>query len=296
MVLAYVLVTAAHNEEEHIEKTIHSVLSQTVKPMRWVIVNDGSSDETESIVRSYCSVTNWIELYNMPQRTERSFAGKAVAFNSGCDRIRHLSYDLVGNLDADISFDADYFEYLIHKFEGMPELGVAGTHYIENEFHSFHDSYINVHHVNGQCQLFRRKCFTGIGGYVPIKGGGIDWVAVTTARMKGWQTYSFDERVFVHHRAMGTAGSNVYISRFKYGKKDYVLGNHPLWEFLRVIYQVAKKPYVFGGLCLLFGYFWAWISREKRPISKELVQFHRSEQTQRLKELLQNRFRSIKKR
>ena len=95
---------------------------------------------------------------------------------------------------------------LLGKFEAMPELGVAGTHYIEGDFHSFRDSYINVHHVNGQIQLFRRACFEDIGGYMPIKGGGIDWVAVTTARMKGWLTYSFGERVFHHHRKMGTAG------------------------------------------------------------------------------------------
>ena len=112
----------------------------------------------------------------------------------------------MGNIDADVSFPEDYFAYLLGKFEGMPELGVAGTHYIEGDFHSYRDSYINVHHVNGQIQLFRRACFDDIGGYVPIKGGGIDWVAVTTARMKGWLTYSYDERMFHHHRKMGTAG------------------------------------------------------------------------------------------
>src|SRR5438270_347866 len=78
----------------------------------------------------------------------------------------------------------------------------------EGDFHSYRDSHINVHHVNGQVQLFRRTCFEEIGGYVPIKGGGIDWVAVTTARMKGWTTYSFGERVFEHHRKMGTAGGS----------------------------------------------------------------------------------------
>lgn len=296
MALTYVLITAAHNEAHHIEKTIHAVLSQTIKPVKWVIVNDGSSDATESIVKSYSSSTHWIELYNIPQRAERNFAGKAVAFNDGWAQLRNLPYDLIGNLDADVSFDADYFEYLIDKFEKIPELGVAGTHYIENKFHSFRDSYINVHHVNGQCQLFRRKCLEEIGGYPPIEGGGIDWVAVTTARMKGWETYSFDGKVFFHHRTMGTAGSNVYISRYKYGRKDYFLGNHPLWEFLRVFYQLSKRPYVLGGLFLLAGYFGAWISGQKRPISDEIIQFHRAEQLQRLQKLLQNRFDRLKHR
>ncbi len=168
----------------------------------------------------------------------------------------------------------------------MPELGVAGTHYIEGDFHSFRDSYINVHHVNGQIQLFRRKCFEDIGGYVPIKGGGIDWVAVTTARMKGWLTYSFSERVFHHHRKMGTAESNELKSRFHYGKKDYFLGGHPLWQLFRSTFQLAKKPYVLGGVCLFSGYMWCWLTRHERPVSPELMKFHRKEQLDRLRKLL----------
>jgi poly-beta-1,6-N-acetyl-D-glucosamine synthase len=171
----------------------------------------------------------------------------------------------------------------------MPTLGVAGTHYIEGGFHSYRDSYINVQHVNGQCQLFRRACFDDIGGYVPIKGGGIDWVAVTTARMKGWTTQSFDERVFYHHRKMGTAGSGELRARFHYGKKDYFLGGHPLWQVFRSTFQMAKKPYVLGGVCLLLGYVWCWVSGYKRPISDELIRFHRKEQMDRLRKLIPDR-------
>ena len=144
---------------------------------------------------------------------------------------------------------------------------MAGTHYIEGDFHSYRDSYINVHHVNGQIQLFRRRCFDDIGGYVPIKGGGIDWVAVTTARMKGWLTYSYDERVFHHHRKMGTAGGSELQARFHYGKKDYFLGGHPLWQLFRGTFQMTKRPYVIGGLALLAGYAWCWVRRAERPVS-----------------------------
>lgn len=85
-------------------------------------------------------------------------------------------------------------------------------------------------------------CFEEIGGYTPIKAGGIDWVAVTTARMKGWTTYSFGERTFNHHRKIGTAGTNELISRFRYGRKDYFLGGHPLWEIFRGTFQMMKNP------------------------------------------------------
>ena len=289
MSLAYVLITPARNEAAFIEKTIQSVIHQTLLPLRWVIVSDGSTDETDVIVEKYTADRPWLELVKLPPRTDRNFAAKVNAFNAGYARVKDLPYEVVGNIDADVSFGEDFFAFLLGKFEAMPELGVAGTHYIEGDFHSFSDSYINVHHVNGQCQLFRRTCFEDIGGYVPIKGGGIDWVAVTTARMKGWLTYSFSERTFNHHRKMGTAGGSELGARFHYGKKDYFLGGHPLWQLFRGTFQMAKRPYVLGGLCLLAGYAWCWVKGTERPVSAQLMKFHRGEQLRRLKELLRRR-------
>ena len=291
MALEYVLITPARNEAAFIEKTLQSVVAQTVLPKRWVIVSDGSTDGTDEIVRKYQDGREWLELVRLPERQERHFAAKVQAFNAGYERVKDLSFEIIGNIDADVSFGEDFLAYLLAQFEAMPDLGVAGTHYIEGDFHSYRDSYINTHHVNGQCQLFRRACFEDIGGYVPIKGGGIDWVAVTTARMKGWKTYSFGERVFYHHRKMGTAGSNELMSRFKYGKKDYFLGGHPLWQIFRGTFQMAKKPYLIGGLALLLGYFWCWATRFERPVSRELMQFHRKEQLDRLKQLFVGRLR-----
>jgi biofilm PGA synthesis N-glycosyltransferase PgaC len=284
--LEYVLITPARNEEAFIERTIQSVISQTELPKRWVIVSDGSTDRTDEIAKKYAAGREWIEFIRVPERKERHFAGKVHSFNAGYECVRGLNFDIIGNLDADISFEKDFFEYLLEKFEEDPGLGVAGTDYIEGAFHSFRDSYINVHHVNGQCQLFRRECFRDIGGYVPIKGGGIDWAAVTTARMKGWKTRSFQDRIFVHHRTMGGAESNILSSRYHYGKKDYSLGNHPLWELFRVMFQLTKQPYVLGGLCLLAGYSVALVADVERPISKELIRFHRREQMERLKGLV----------
>lgn len=292
MKLEYVLITAAHNEQAFIEKTILSVLAQTILPKKWIIVNDGSTDHTDEIVQEYTDGRDWMSLFSMPGRAERHFAGKAKAFNAGYAMLQDLTYDVIGNLDADISFGEDHIEYLLSKFASMPELGVAGTHYTEGEFHSFRDSYINVHHVNGQLQLFRKQCLRQIGGYLPIKAGGIDWVAVTTARMLGWTTYSFGERTFMHHRRMGTADSNTLRARFHYGKKDYLFGGHPLWQLFRGCFQMTKKPYIVGGIFLLLGYFCTWLTHVKRPIPEELVQFNRKEQIQRIKELLNHRLTS----
>ncbi len=133
------------------------------------------------------------------------------------------------------------------------------------------------------CQVFRRECFEAIGGYVPVKGGAIDNIAVITARMKGWKTRTFTEKVCIHHREMGTAQRGVVHARFKFGGKDYAIGNHPAWELFRATYQMTRKPFLVGGMALAAGYFWAAVCRAERPVSPELMAFHRNEQMQRLK-------------
>lgn len=283
---AYVMITPARNEADYIGRTLDAMVRQAHKPLRWVIVSDGSTDGTDEIVSRYLPANPWIELVRRPPGTERTFAAKVYAFNEGLERVRDLPYAIIGNLDGDVDFGPDYMEFLLGRFAAMPELGVAGTHYTERGFHSFGDSYINEAHVNGQCQLFRRECFEEIGGYVPIRGGGIDWVAVTTARMKGWTTRSFADRTFEHLRTMGTASTGVLGARFHYGKKDYFLGGHPLWQLFRGTFQMTKKPYVAGGLALLAGYAWCWIRREPRAVSSELMGFHRGEQLERMRGLL----------
>lgn len=281
--LTYVLITPARNEEANIERTIRSVITQTLLPVKWMIVSDGSTDRTDDIVKHYLSQHTWIELLRMPEHRDRHFAAKVNSFNTGYERIKALGYDIIGNLDADISFENDYFEFLIEKFNADQRLGVAGTPFVEDGRH-YDYRFTNIEHVSGACQLFKRKCFEEIGGYVPIKGGGIDWVAVTTARMKGWKTRTFTEKTCLHHRKIGTGSSGVLMAWFKQGRKDYFLGGHPLWEIFRAIYQVTKRPYIIGGNLLFLGYCWAALSRMKRPVSQELMEFYRAEQMKRLKE------------
>jgi len=287
--LQYVLITPAHNEEAFIEKTIQSVIKQTVLPARWVIVNDGSVDATASIVSKYLPVHPWMEMVTLTGREERHFAGKVYAFNAGLERLQDVDYQIIGNLDADISFCEDFLEFLLKRFVEDPELGVAGTIFEEEGYSSATDSFEGQNHVSGQCQLFRRKCFNEIGGYIPHKAGGIDWMAVTTARMMGWKTRSFRERSFFHYRHLGTAQRGRLASAFSYGEKDYYLGNHPLWEIFRATYRMAKEPYVLGGCALFLGYLSALLHRTKRPVSDELMRFHRNEQMQKLRSILRAR-------
>jgi len=280
----YVLITPARNEEKFIRKTLDSMVAQRLLPERWVIVDDCSADCTADIVQSYARRYSWVELIRRPQRLDRSFAAKVHAFNAGLERVQRLEFDVIGNLDADLSFDPDYFEFLMRKFSEDHKLGVVGTPFLEDGYDSTRDSFEGENHVAGGCQLFRRQCFEDVGGYIPNPAGGIDWIAVTTARMKGWRTRSFREKRFYHYRTLGTAAKGSVAASFSYGEKDYYLGGSPLWQLFRVAYRTTKQPV--DGVALLAGYCWAALRRMERPVSHELMRFHRREQMKKLRAIL----------
>lgn len=287
----YVLISPARNEARFVELTLKSMVAQTLLPLKWVIVSDGSTDGTDEIVGRYAAKHSWIELVRTPERRERHFAGKAHAFNTGYARVANLDYQIIGNLDADTSFDPDYLSYLLNKFAGNPRLGVAGTAYQDSDHNPQYDyRFASVDDVPGACQLFRRQCFEDIGGYVPIKGGNLDTIAVMSARMKGWQTKTFTDKMLLHHRETGTAQSSLLGAKFKKGVKAYAVGNHPIFELFRFVYQMTQRPFVVGGLASLSGYVWSVIRSDERPVSRELVAFHRREQMQRLRQLFTGRW------
>lgn len=279
---SYVLITPARNEARYIEATIQSMIAQTHRPLKWVIVSDGSTDGTDEIVRSYLAVHDWIELFRMAEREERNFAGKAYAFNAGYERTRELCFEVIGNLDADVTFEPGHFAYLVAKFTEYPKLGVAGAPFTEGKS-QYDYRFTSTENVWGGCQLFRRTCFESIGGYMPLKGGGVDLVAALTARMNGWQTRTYMDSMCVHHRVMNSAMSDSFTRKFRWGRSDYRLGSHPLWQLFRCTYQLTRQPYIVGGLSALAGYFSAYVMRQPRTISPELTRFRGHEQMHRLK-------------
>jgi glycosyltransferase involved in cell wall biosynthesis len=287
---SYVLVTPARNEAAFIELTLKSLVAQTVKPLRWIIVSDGSTDGTDDIVKKYAADCPWIELLQMPERQERHFAGKAAAVNAGCERLAGLQYEVIGNLDADVSFDDDYFAFLMSKFAENPKLGVGGTSFREGDL-AYNYDFVGIEHVSGMCQMFRRECFEEIGGYHGVKSGGIDLIAVLSARAKGWETRTFLEKSFIHHRVQGTALHAGLREKIHIGRKDYLLGNHPAWELFRSVYQMQRKPYVVGGMLILGSYMWNLIRGVERSIPPELMALRRKEQISRLKTAFQRHFR-----
>jgi glycosyltransferase involved in cell wall biosynthesis len=282
----YVVITPARDEAAFIELTIQSVVAQTALPLRWIVVSDGSRDGTDEIVARYAAKYPWIELIRMPERKERHFAGKAHAFRTGKARVDGLAYEVIASLDADITFEKDYFSFLLERLVEDAELGLVGTSLVDTSGACYDYRFVGVEHVCGACQVFRRQCFEAIGGYLPVRHGGIDKMAVIGARVKGWKTRTFTERFCLHHRKMGTAQCGPIQAKFQFGVKDYSIGNHPAWQLFRCAYQMTKEPVLLGGLALGAGYLWAAIRGERRSASRELIAFHRRDQMQRLKRIL----------
>ena len=282
----YVLITPARDEAAFIEQTILAVLRQTPRPARWVVVSDGSTDGTDDVVARYAAEHDWIELVRQDSRTERHFAGKVTAFNAGYARVKDLEYDVIGNLDADVSFDEDYFAFLMRKFAESPRLGVAGTAYREVDGRTYDYRFASVQDVAGACQMFRRQCFEAIGGYRPIKSGGIDLIAVLSARAKGWETRTFTAKVCLHHRPSGSAQYTGMSAKVHKGRKDYLLGSHPTWELLSSVHQMKHWPYIVGGLLILAGYLWTMLTGAERTMPGDLIALRRQEQMQRLRAIL----------
>jgi biofilm PGA synthesis N-glycosyltransferase PgaC len=159
---SYILITPARNEARYIELTLQSMAAQTYRPLKWIIVSDGSTDGTDDLVRKYTADNPWIELLRMPERAERHFAGKVHAFNAGYAKAKELNPDVMGNLDADVSIEPDHFQYLLSKFTENTDLGVGGSPFREGSL-QYDYRFSNIENVWGGCQLFRRECFDAIG-------------------------------------------------------------------------------------------------------------------------------------
>lgn len=284
--LAFVIITPAHNEEALIVHTAQAMIAQTVRPLKWVIVNDASTDGTRALIEKFAGEHSFIEVVNLERATGRHFGNKVRAFNAGLERVKELNYDFIGNLDADMSFEPTYFQSLLQQFESNPKLGLGGGMVHTTIDGKFVSQEVALDSVAGAVQLFRRKCFEQVGGYRAMPLGGIDAAAEVGARMHGWQTRTFPELVTHEHRFTGAATASPLKSRFKEGKRMHSLGYSPIFFFVRCAYRVLERPAVFGSGAALWGYFTSVISSTPAAVPPEAVRYLRSEQHAKLKRLL----------
>jgi poly-beta-1,6-N-acetyl-D-glucosamine synthase len=280
--LSYALITPAYNEEAHIRRLIQCVAAQTLAPVKYVIVSDGSTDGTDEIVEQYTRELGFVELLRSEKNGRSNFGSKALAFNAGWDRLRALDIDFIANLDADISFEPSYFESLIEEFQKEPDLGLAGGHVHDVFCSRFVPQRMSEDSVAGPTQFFRRQCLEDICGYMPLRWGGIDAAAEIMARMKGWKTRTIWNCRVLAHRPVRTGRKSVFGVRFNKGVMNYSLGYHPLFHALSCLWRVKDHPFAAGSACVMAGYIWAALRGCERQVSKEFVDFLRNEQLSRL--------------
>ena len=266
--MEYIIITPAKNEEAFIEHTLESVLSQTVKPKKWVIVDDGSTDNTAAIVRRYLSNYNYLQLINHNStKEERSGGSKVVrAFYIGYDCIGDDRFDFIVKLDADVTLPTNYFEEVIKCFEAFPKIGLCGGYCKILENGTYIKEYYSEHHVRGAFKAYRKECFQDIGGLKHIwHWDGIDESAV---RFNGWEVKVLPLPV-IHHRPTSKE-YNLLRHSFKTGHEMYKERVALFSLIITCLLKVSQKPAIVGSMLYVFGYLVAWLNREDKVIDKDL--------------------------
>lgn len=260
-----VLISPVRNEEEYIAKTVESMVNQTLKPVEWLIVDDGSTDGTSEILEKAAQEHDWIHIERKPDRGVRSVGpGVVEAFYYGYERLHHQDYDFIGKMDGDIKFGPQYFETLLKFFHEDRYLGAAsGKPFLEEEGTLVKER-MSDEMVAGQINFYRRQCFDDIGGFV--REVHWDGIAYHRARMKGWRTRSMEhpDLNFIHQRLMGSSHQNIYHGRLRWGKGQYFMGTHPLYIFAIGVYRLLERPFIIGGILIVVGYFKAMLESMPR--------------------------------
>lgn len=286
MSVRYAVITPARDEESHIEQTLQSVVSQSVLPTVWIVVDDGSSDSTADIVRRFADQHRFIRLLQPQHAAEPvvgdrlSRAAEVVAFNAGLATLDLAEYDFIVKLDADLRFGPDYFERLFEKFAEEPRLGIAGGHLFEEHGDQLVLDSGPDWHVRGATKVYRRECFEQIGGLVTLLGW--DSFDETRAYLDGWLSRSFLEPNAVHLRPQGASGGGMHHGRWRLGRASYMSLYHPVWVIVRSARIGAQWPWVTGGIAYLAGYLASFVQRPPRLQDAEVAAYIRRSQMLRI--------------
>lgn len=279
--MKYVIITPARNEAKFIKLTLDSVVSQSIKPVRWIIVDDGSNDATASIVNEYRMKYPWISLVSLEDRGYR-YRGTGVveAFYAGLEHIDSY-HDFITKLDADLSFDPEYFEDLNNKFQHNDRLGIAGgVSYTCRSGNRWVLEREPEDHVHGATKVYRRACFKEIGGLVPM--GGWDTIDEIRAQMKGWKVQSFNDLIVHHHRPTAKAEGSLK-GMAEMGRFSYYCGYHPLAFLARGAYRIfVDEPFFLAAITQLWGYYSHWFTRQPQINDKELISYYRKKTLRKL--------------
>ena len=276
----YVVITPVRDEEANLRFTIESMIQQTIRPTEWMIVNDGSTDATGSIIDEFAGLHQWIRAVHRTNRGFRKAGGGVVeAFNDGYQALKTKDWEFVVKFDGDLSFDSNYFEKCFAHFHRDPKLGVGGGgiyHLIDGrerleESPSFH--------VRGATKIYRQSCWEAIGGLWPAPGW--DTMDEVKANHLGWTTRNFPELRLIHHRLTGTS-EGIWNGLIKNGRANYICGYHPLFMLGKCVRRLFTPPYVVGSLALFIGFASGYIKRIPQFNDPPAIAYLRQQQLRKL--------------
>lgn len=276
----YVVVTPARNEAEYIGRTVSSMLKQTVLPQRWVVVDDGSTDDTAAIVAEATGDVDWVELVRRADRGHRSAGtGVMAAFNEGRAQLGALDWEFLVKLDGDLEFGEDYFERCLAEFAADPTLGITGgTVYDVYPDRISHDPHPQFH-VRGATKMYRRDCWNDIDGLIVAPGW--DTLDEVKANQLGWTTRTLPEPPIYQLRPTGEA-SGTWSNWSKNGAAAYKSGYHPAFVVARAGRRLIKPPSIVAPTALVWGYAKAWVTKIDRVDDPELLRYVKQQQWNRL--------------
>lgn len=276
----YIIITPVRNEESYIEKTIQSVVSQTIKPVQYILVNDGSTDNTGIIIDAFAKEYDWIKTIERPPKEHSPGAGVVDAFYEGFNLIESDDWDYVVKLDGDLEFESFYFERLMEEFSKNPKLGLAsGTTYEPHNGKLVKDT-MPDDHVRGAAKMYKKDCWIEIGGIERILGW--DTIDELKAQTRNWETKSFKDLVLIHYKPIGFKQKNIVKREFKAGERQHYLGYLSLFAILRGFYRMLQKPIFIAGFLNIIGFLSAKLTRKKQIPEKDLIRHLKKKQWKRL--------------
>jgi biofilm PGA synthesis N-glycosyltransferase PgaC len=285
----FIVITPARNEAKYIRKALASFVSQSVLPQVWLIVDDGSLDETATIAREAAWGHPWIKVIRRQDRGYRNLGyGDADAFYYGLSQVSadNVDYEFIFKIDADIVLGPDYFKTILKKFAHDPRLGIAAGEIDE----LYDDGPVRLRTLPlakaGALKGWRRECFQQ--NQELIRGYGWDAIDSFKAMQRGWQVQTFpDEKLKVMHlRAMGSPGPGAAFRWLRHGRALHFAGAHPLWVLASACYHLPDRPPIRGALGIVIGYLQAVLRRETRYHDIEFLKYVRQWQKRKLLTIL----------